>query len=48
MTALVGFMLMALSTSAGAEVQRLLARGVIGGLILSTLSTLHTWVGKKE
>ncbi len=43
MTALVasvGFLPMALSTSAGAEVQRPLATVVIGGLISSTLLTL--------
>jgi len=57
MTALVaslGFVPMALSTSAGAEVQRPLATVVIGGLISSTLltlvvlPTLYSWVGKKE
>jgi cobalt-zinc-cadmium resistance protein CzcA len=55
MTALVasfGFVPMALSTSAGAEVQRPLASVVIGGLISSTvltlilLPTLYAWVGK--
>lgn len=43
MTALVaslGFILMAIATSAGAEVQRPLATVVIGGLITSTLLTL--------
>ena len=43
MTALVaslGFLPMALSTSAGAEIQRPLATVVIGGLITSTLLTL--------
>jgi cobalt-zinc-cadmium resistance protein CzcA len=43
MTALVaslGFVLMALATSAGAEVQTPLATVVIGGLITSTLLTL--------
>ena len=43
MTALVaslGFMPMALSTGAGAEVQRPLATVVIGGLITSTVLTL--------
>ncbi len=54
MTALVaslGFVPMALSTSAGAEVQRPLATVVIGGLISSTmltlvvLPTLYAWVG---
>ncbi len=43
MTALVaslGFIPMALATSAGAEVQRPLASVVIGGLITSTLLTL--------
>jgi cobalt-zinc-cadmium resistance protein CzcA len=52
MTALVaslGFVPMALATSAGAEVQRPLATVVIGGLIVSTflklliLPTLYTW-----
>jgi cobalt-zinc-cadmium resistance protein CzcA len=54
MTALVaslGFVPMALSTSAGAEVQRPLATVVIGGLISSTLltlvvlPTLYAWGG---
>jgi cobalt-zinc-cadmium resistance protein CzcA len=43
MTALVaalGFVPMALATSAGAEVQRPLATVVIGGLVTSTLLTL--------
>jgi cobalt-zinc-cadmium resistance protein CzcA len=43
MTALVaalGFLPMALSTSAGAEVQRPLATVVIGGLVTATLLTL--------
>ncbi len=43
MTALVaslGFLLMALSHGAGAEVQRPLATVVIGGLVTSTLLTL--------
>ena len=53
MTALVaslGFVPMALSTSAGAEVQRPLATVVIGGLITSTLLTLlvlpavYSWI----
>ncbi|MBD3867581.1 MAG: efflux RND transporter permease subunit [Acidobacteria bacterium] len=57
MTALVaslGFLPMALSTSAGAEVQRPLATVVIGGLISSTvltlilLPTLYDWVGKRS
>ncbi len=56
MTALVaslGFIPMALSTSAGAEVQRPLATVVIGGLITSTLltlivlPTLYGWLGRK-
>ncbi|WP_426216375.1 efflux RND transporter permease subunit [Methylobacterium sp. NFXW15] len=55
MTALVaalGFLPMALSTSAGAEVQRPLATVVIGGLISATLLTLvvlpavYPWVAK--
>ena len=57
MTALVaslGFLPMALSTSAGAEVQRPLATVVIGGLISSTLltlvvlPTLYAWVGGRD
>ena len=57
MTALVaslGFVPMALSTSAGAEVQRPLATVVIGGLISSTLltlvvlPTLYAWVGERK
>ena len=58
MTALVaslGFLPMALSTSAGAEVQRPLATVVIGGLITSTmltllvLPTLYAWLeGRRE
>jgi len=53
MTALVasvGFIPMAISTGAGAEVQRPLATVVIGGLITSTLltllvlPTLYSWV----
>ncbi|MDH3727542.1 MAG: efflux RND transporter permease subunit, partial [Myxococcales bacterium] len=49
-----GFVPMALSTSAGAEVQRPLATVVIGGLVTSTLLTLlvlpavYAWVGKKS
>ena len=55
MTALVaslGFVPMALSSSAGAEVQRPLATVVIGGLITSTLLTLlvlpavYAWLGR--
>ena len=55
MTALVaslGFIPMALATSAGAEVQRPLATVVIGGLITSTLltllilPTLYAWIEK--
>jgi len=57
MTALVaslGFVPMALSTSAGAEVQRPLATVVIGGLISSTLLTLlvlptiYRWILREE
>jgi cobalt-zinc-cadmium resistance protein CzcA len=57
MTALVaslGFLPMALATSAGAEVQRPLATVVIGGLVTSTLLTLlvlpvlFPWFSKKE
>jgi len=56
MTALVasvGFMPMALSTSAGAEVQRPLATVVIGGLISATvltllvLPTVYAWVEER-
>jgi cobalt-zinc-cadmium resistance protein CzcA len=49
-----GFMPMALSTSAGAEVQRPLATVVIGGLVTSTLltllvlPTLYVWWFDKE
>jgi len=55
MTAMVasfGFVPMALSTSAGAEVQRPLASVVIGGLVTSTLLTLvvlptiYNWIGE--
>lgn len=57
MTALVaslGFVPMALATSAGAEVQRPLATVVIGGLVTSTLLTLlvlpsvYAWVGGRR
>ncbi|MBY0451197.1 MAG: CusA/CzcA family heavy metal efflux RND transporter [Cyanobacteria bacterium] len=57
MTALVatlGFMPMALSTGAGAEVQKPLATVVIGGLVTSTLLTLvvlpviYSWISQKE
>ena len=57
MTALVasfGFIPMALSSSAGAEVQRPLATVVIGGLVTSTLLTLlvlpaiYSWLGKEK
>lgn len=57
MTALVaslGFLPMALSTSAGAEIQRPLATVVIGGLITSTLLTalvipaIYPWFAPKE
>lgn len=57
MTALVaslGFIPMALATSAGAEVQRPLATVVIGGLITSTvltllvLPTLYAWFEKNR
>ena len=57
MTALVaslGFVPMALSTGAGAEVQRPLATVVIGGLITSTLLTLlvlpavYGWFSKER
>jgi heavy metal efflux system protein len=57
MTALVaslGFVPMALATSAGAEVQRPLATVVIGGIISSTfltlvlLPTLYAWIERKD
>jgi cobalt-zinc-cadmium resistance protein CzcA len=57
MTALVaslGFLPMALSTSAGAEVQRPLATVVIGGLVTSTaltllvLPTLYAWIERRK
>jgi cobalt-zinc-cadmium resistance protein CzcA len=57
MTALVaslGFVPMALSTSAGAEVQRPLATVVIGGLVTSTMLTLlvlpaiYSWIEEKR
>jgi cobalt-zinc-cadmium resistance protein CzcA len=54
LVASLGFIPMALSTSAGAEVQRPLATVVIGGLITSTLLTLivlptiYMWVEKKK
>jgi cobalt-zinc-cadmium resistance protein CzcA len=57
MTALVaslGFVPMALATSAGAEVQRPLATVVIGGLVTSTLLTLfvlpsvYPWFARKR
>jgi cobalt-zinc-cadmium resistance protein CzcA len=53
MVASLGFIPMALATSAGAEVQRPLATVVIGGLITSTLLTLlvlpaiYKWAGTK-
>jgi heavy metal efflux system protein len=49
-----GFIPMALSTSAGAEVQRPLATVVIGGIISSTFLTLlllpvlYDWVERRE
>ncbi len=39
-TDIIGFLPMALATSAGAEVQRPLATVVVGGLVTSTLLTL--------
>jgi cobalt-zinc-cadmium resistance protein CzcA len=48
-----GFIPMALSTSAGAEVQRPLVTVVIGGILSSTFLTLvllpvlYEWVGRK-
>ena len=53
-TDILGFLPMAISTSAGAEVQRPLATVVIGGLISSTLLTLfilpifYQWVEKRS
>jgi cobalt-zinc-cadmium resistance protein CzcA len=49
-----GFLPMALATSAGAEVQRPLATVVIGGLVTSTLLTLfvlpaiYSWFAAKR
>lgn len=49
-----GFLPMALATSAGAEVQRPLATVVIGGLVTSTLLTLfvlpaiYSWFAEKH
>ena len=49
-----GFIPMAISTGAGAEVQRPLATGVIGGLFTSTLLTLlvlpavYQWMERKK
>ncbi len=54
LVASLGFIPMAVSTSAGAEVQRPLATVVIGGLITSTLLTLvvlptvYDWIVKKK
>jgi cobalt-zinc-cadmium resistance protein CzcA len=54
LVASLGFIPMAISTSAGAEVQRPLATVVIGGLITSTLLTLivlptiYIWVEKRK
>ncbi len=54
LVASIGFLPMAISTSAGAEVQRPLATVVIGGLITSTLLTLivlptiFQWVGERK
>jgi cobalt-zinc-cadmium resistance protein CzcA len=53
LVASLGFVPMALSTSAGAEVQRPLATVVIGGLVSSTsltlvlLPTLYAWIGPR-
>ena len=52
LTDMLGFLPMALATSAGAEVQRPLATVVIGGLVTSTLLTLivlptvYAWLGR--
>jgi cobalt-zinc-cadmium resistance protein CzcA len=54
LVASLGFLPMALATSAGAEVQRPLATTVIGGLITSTLLTLlvlpavYRWFAPRE
>src|SRR5262245_19657287 len=54
LVASLGFVLMAISTSAGAEVQRPLATVVIGGLVTSTLLTLlvlpavYAWLGRPK
>jgi heavy metal efflux system protein len=54
LVASLGFLPMAISTSAGAEVQKPLATVVIGGLISSTLLTLfvipilYEWINKKK
>ena len=54
LVASIGFLPMALSTQAGAEIQRPLATVVIGGLITSTLLTLYLlpalypWFSNKE
>jgi cobalt-zinc-cadmium resistance protein CzcA len=54
LVASIGFLPMALSTQAGAEIQRPLATVVIGGLITSTLLTLYLlpalypWFSRKE
>jgi cobalt-zinc-cadmium resistance protein CzcA len=54
LVASLGFIPMAVSTSAGAEVQRPLATVVIGGLITSTFLTLvvlpviFDWIGERN
>lgn len=54
LVAMLGFMPMALSHGAGAEVQKPLATVVIGGLVTSTLLTLvvlpviYSWISQKE
>lgn len=54
MVASLGFLPMAISTSAGAEIQRPLASVVIGGLITSTLLTafvipaIYPWFAPKH
>lgn len=54
LVAMLGFLPMAVSTSAGAEVQKPLATVVIGGLVTSTLLTmivlpvLYAWVSQEE
>jgi cobalt-zinc-cadmium resistance protein CzcA len=54
LTDIIGFLPMAVATSAGAEVQRPLATVVIGGLVSSMLLTLfvlpavYPWLARKR